>query len=78
MSFHNNVNKNTSATAVCTNIEWMFDLHTAVPVQSNVPQAVLAIFPGEVAQVAGPQREPALLPVSPQLPFLPEITLRAK
>lgn len=46
-------------------------LDAAVPIQGDVSLTVLAVLSGVVGQVAGSKGEPALLPVSSQLPFFP-------
>ena len=52
-------------------------LHTAVPIQSDVAMAFLAVLSRVVGQVAWSQSEPSFLPVPSQLALLPQVALGA-
>lgn len=51
-------------------------LHTAVVAQLDAAFTLLAVLTDIVMQSAGLEREPALVPVPPQVALLPQIPLR--
>lgn len=51
-------------------------LHTAVVAQLDAAFTLLAVLTDVVMQSTGPEREPALVPVPPQVALLPQIPLR--